>query len=949
MIQKEIALENCIRIEGAREHNLKNITLEIPRDLLVVITGLSGSGKSSLAFDTIYAEGQRRYVESLSAYARQFLSLMEKPDVDKIEGLSPSIAIQQRKASHNPRSTVATTTEIYDYVRLLYARIGSPHCWVCGKPIERWTVQGIVDAILKMPPNHNVMLLAPMIRNRKGEHRSLFEKLQKEGFLRVRIDGKIKTMDEPIRLEKHKKHNIELVVDRLTVDEKYRGRLAESVETALSYSEGLLMALDNDTERIKLYSERMACPDCGTSLEELSPRMFSFNSPFGACQTCSGLGMQMRIDPELIIAKKEKTIIDGAIAPWGDTMSTWYSAQLKAVAKKYGIPLHIPWRDLSKEFTDLVLYGAPDEIEVEYQSSNGKSAGVWHKRYEGVIPNLERRYRQTDSAGVRAWIERFMAAEPCPDCEGSRLRPESRAVTVAGVKIQNIIKMSIEKALMFFTKLPKKLSKTQNKIAHQILKEILERLNFLYDVGVGYITLDRITHSLSGGEAQRIHLATQIGSRLVGVLYVLDEPTIGLHAKDTDRLTNTLEQLRDLGNTIIVVEHDRDTIERADFVIDLGPRAGVHGGKLIAMGTPKDIRKVKKSLTGQYLAGKLKIAIPKKRRKGNGKFLTIEGAAGHNLKKIKVDFPLGKFICVTGVSGSGKSTLINETLYPILARNYHRSHARPLLYKSIIGLQNLDKIIDIDQSPIGRTPRSNPATYTGVFTPVRELFASLPESRARGYKPGRFSFNVKGGRCELCQGGGMIKLEMHFLPDIYIRCESCKGKRYNRETLDIKFKGRTIAEVLDMTVDEALEFFENIPQIARKLSVLHDVGLGYIKLGQPATTISGGEAQRVKLSKELSHVSTGNTLYILDEPTVGLHAYDVKILLDVLDRLVERGNSIIVIEHNLDVIAHSDWVIDLGPEGGDKGGKIIAAGTPEDIANNKRTVTGKYLKKTLNI
>ncbi|RKZ28769.1 excinuclease ABC subunit UvrA [bacterium] len=940
-------MEKYITVEGAREHNLKNISVKIPRDKLVVITGLSGSGKSSLAFDTIYAEGQRRYVESLSAYARQFLSLMEKPDVERIEGLSPAVAIQQRKLSHNPRSTVATATEIYDYLRLLFARIGTPHCWICGKPIVRWTVQGITDEILSMPEGHRIIILSPIVRSRKGEHKSLFEKLQREGFLRVRVDGVIKTMDEQIRLDKNKKHDIELVVDRLVVDEKYRGRLAESIETALQYGDGLLVVLDYDTGEERFFSEKMACPDCGTSIQELSPRMFSFNSPYGACKECSGLGVQMRIDPELIVPDENLSLIEGAIVPWRDPIGGWYFAKLKALSKKYDIPLHKPWKSLTDEQKNIVLYGSPEELEMEYTSSDGHHQGVWRGVYEGVIPNLERRYRQTDSANMRAWIERFMISVPCSSCGGSRLRPESRAVTIAGKHIHEIVQMSVKNAHNFFSNLMEKLTPTHRIIAEQIVKEIRQRLRFLCDVGVGYLTLDRITHSLSGGEAQRIHLATQIGSGLVGVLYVLDEPTIGLHAKDTERLMNTLERLRDLGNTIIIVEHDRYIIRRADYIVDLGPGAGTFGGNVVAQGTVKDIEETPESYTGQYLTGKLRIKIPERRRAGNGKFLVLRGASGHNLKNIDVKFPLGKFICITGVSGSGKSTLINETLYPILARYYHRAHTKPLEYREIIGLQYLDKVIDIDQSPIGRTPRSNPSTYTGVFTPIRELFASLPESRARGYKPGRFSFNVKGGRCEACSGDGMIRLEMHFLPDVYIHCDVCKGKRYNRETLEIKFKGHSIADVLDMTVDEALTLFENIPPIVRKLQILHDVGLGYIRLGQPAPTLSGGEAQRVKLAKELTHIATGNTLYILDEPTVGLHAYDVKVLLSVLDKLVEKGNTIVVIEHNLDVIAHADWVIDLGPEGGEMGGKIVAEGTPEDIAKSKKSITGKFLKKLL--
>lgn len=940
-------MENYIVIEGAREHNLKNISIRIPRNKIVVITGLSGSGKSSLAFDTIYAEGQRRYVESLSAYARQFLSLMEKPDVERIDGLSPAVAIQQRKASHNPRSTVATTTEIYDYLRLLYARVGTPHCWKCGKPIVHWTVQGITDEILNMPENHRIVLLAPLVRGRKGEYKSLFQRLQKEGFLRIRVDGSIRTMDDPIHLDKNKKHDIELVVDRLTVDEKYRGRLAESVETALQYGNGLLTVLDYDSEEEHFFSESMACPDCGTSIAELSPRMFSFNSPYGACPDCSGLGVQMTVEPELVVPDPKLSLLEGAISPWRDPIGGWYFAKLKALSKKYGIPLHKPWKELSDEHKRIVLYGTDDELEMEYISADGRHEGVWRGTYEGVIPNLQRRYRQTDSTDMRAWIEKYMIAQPCPSCKGSRLKPQSRSVTVAGIGIQDITKLSIANALEFIKNVMKSLTPMQRKIAEQIVKEIKQRLQFLCDVGVGYLTLDRVTHTLSGGEAQRIHLATQIGSRLVGVLYILDEPTIGLHARDTHRLISTLKRLRELGNTVIIVEHDRDTILSADYIVDLGPGAGVHGGNVVVSGTAEKVKKELRSYTGQYLSGKLRIPIPQKRREGNGRNLILLGASGHNLKKINVVFPLGKFICITGVSGSGKSTLVNETLYPILARHYHRAHLKPLPFIEIKGLQYLDKIIDIDQSPIGRTPRSNPATYTGVFTPIRDLFASLPESRARGYKLGRFSFNVKGGRCEACHGDGMIKLEMHFLPDIYIHCEECKGKRYNRETLEIKFKGRNISDVLSMTVEEALTFFENIPPIARKLRILHDVGLGYIQLGQPAPTLSGGEAQRIKLAKELSHISTGNTIYILDEPTVGLHAYDVKMLLDVLDKLVDKGNTVVVIEHNMDVIAHSDWIIDLGPEGGDEGGRIVATGTPEEVAKKRNSITGKYLRKVL--
>jgi excinuclease ABC subunit A len=939
-----MAEKDKIIIRGAREHNLKNIDLEIPRDKLVVITGLSGSGKSSLAFDTIYAEGQRRYVESLSAYARQFLGLMEKPDVDYIEGLSPAISIEQKSVSKNPRSTVGTVTEIYDYLRLLFARIGIPYCYRCGKQLQKQTVQQIVDAVLSFPEGTRVQILAPVVRGRKGEYREIFEEARRDGFVRVRVDGEVLELDREIRLDKNRKHNIEIVVDRLVVSEKAARRLADSVETALHLASGLVIvdALDRGE---MLFSEHYACVDCGISYEEIEPRMFSFNSPYGACRECNGLGERMVIDPELVVPNPDLSLRQGALAPWGAVRDGWYATLIQGVAERYGIDLDVPWRELPEAARRILLYGTDEPIQFRYASRDGTSSGTFRQRFEGVIPNLERRYRQTESEAIREWIEGFMRSVPCPACEGARLRPEALAIKIAGHSIYDVTRKSVRQALQFFEEL--QLGERERIIAHQILKEIKERLQFLINVGVDYLTLDRAAATLSGGESQRIRLATQIGSQLVGVLYILDEPSIGLHQRDNHRLINTLCQLRNLGNTVIVVEHDRETIERADYVIDLGPGAGEHGGYVVATGSPSEIAANPRSLTGQYIAGVRSIPVPKRRRAGNGQFLVLRGARGNNLKNIDVKIPLGCFVCVTGVSGSGKSTLIDETLYPILAKALYHAKEQPLPYEAIEGIEHIDKVINIDQSPIGRTPRSNPATYTGLFTYIRDLYSKLPEARMRGYKPGRFSFNVKGGRCEACQGDGIIKIEMHFLPDVYVTCEVCKGKRYNRETLEIKYKGKSIADVLEMTVSQALEFFENIPPIRRKLQTLHDVGLGYIRLGQQATTLSGGEAQRVKLAAELSKVSTGRTLYILDEPTTGLHFEDIRMLLDVLNRLVDRGNTVIVIEHHMDVIKTADYIIDLGPEGGEEGGYVVAVGTPEEVARNPNSYTGMFLRREL--
>ncbi|MFC1537835.1 excinuclease ABC subunit UvrA [Candidatus Latescibacterota bacterium] len=936
--------KNRIFVKGAREHNLKNINVEIPRNSFTVITGLSGSGKSSLAFDTIYAEGQRRYVESLSAYARQFLGLMEKPDVDYIEGLSPAISIEQRAGSANPRSTVGTITEIYDYLRLLYARLGTPHCPSCGKVISQQTPQEIVDSVLAMPEGTRIQILAPLIRGRKGEYRELMRRVQSDGYVRIRIDGEIRNLEEDISLDKNVKHTIEVVVDRLVVSDKIRTRMTDSVETALKLAEGLVIVNISKDEN-RLFSEHFACHDCGISLEEIEPRLFSFNSPYGACPECSGLGTKLQLDKERVVPDPSKSILEGAIKPWGVPRGHWYYMQILSVADHYNVDITVPFNKLPKKFQNIVLYGSGGtHIKFNYKSSNGRAKGEYHGPFEGVIPNLERRFKQTDSQQVRTWIESFMHSLPCAECRGARLKKEALAVKFRGMNISEITQMSIGASAKYLDSL--KLTEREEMIAAQILKEIRQRLGFMNNVGLDYLTINRTSGTLAGGEAQRIRLATQIGSQLVGVLYILDEPSIGLHQKDNMRLIKTLMELRDLGNTILVVEHDRDTMLNADYIIDLGPGAGLHGGKVVAHGTPKKILG-SSSLTGKFLSGKKRINVPIERRTGNGKSIKIIEAKGNNLKSISVDIPLGKFICVTGVSGSGKSTLINMTLYPALAKTLMRANADPLEYKKLTGLGYVDKVINIDQSPIGRTPRSNPATYTGLFSPLRDLFSKHPESRARGYKPGRFSFNVKGGRCERCHGAGIIKIEMHFLPDVYVPCEECSGKRYNRETLDIKFKGFTISDVLDLTCEEALEIFENIPILKRKLTTLKDVGLGYIHLGQQATTLSGGEAQRIKLSSELSRVSTGKTIYILDEPTTGLHFADVSMLLDVLGRLVDNGNTVLVIEHNMDVIKSADYIIDLGPDGGDRGGQIIATGTPEEIAKNKKSYTGQFLKKEI--
>ena len=933
-----------IIVKGARQHNLKDINVEIPRDKLVVITGLSGSGKSSLAFDTIYAEGQRRYVESLSSYARQFLGLMEKPDMDGIEGLSPAISIEQKATARNPRSTVGTVTEIHDYLRLLYAHIGLPHCWKCRKPIQKQTVQQIVDTVSKFKSGTKMHILAPIIRGRKGKHRGVFDEIRKEGFLRVRVDGDVMSVDDKIILNKNKKHTIEVVVDRLIIKKAMHERLTESIELALKIGSGLILVNELPNKE-HLFSEHFACPDCEVSMEEMVPRMFSFNSPYGACPKCDGLGSHMEVDPNLIVPDKSKSLIQGAIASLGEQpRGNWYGSILKSLSRHYEFNFTTRWIKLDTNVRQILLYGTGDKkFKMDYSSErwSGTYAGGW----EGAIPNLMRRYTQTKSSGIREWIEQFMSMRPCFDCKGARLRKETLGVIINEKNIGHVSSMSIRDLNIFFQNI--NLTKMEHAIADQILKEICQRLSFLVNVGLSYLTLDRSATTLSGGESQRIRLATQIGSQLMGVLYILDEPSIGLHPRDNNRLLNTLKSLRDIGNSILVVEHDKETIEAADYVIDLGPGAGKHGGEITFAGTPKELLKSNKSLTGKYLSGKKEIRIPKVRRNGSSNQLSIKGATGNNLKSIDVDFPLGRFIAVTGVSGSGKSSLVNETLFPALAKELNRARAYPLEFDSITGAQFLDKVVDIDQRPIGRTPRSNPATYTGVFTFIRDMFAKLPESKIRGYKPGRFSFNVKGGRCESCQGDGIIKIEMNFLPDVYVTCEVCAGKRYNRETLEVKYRGKSIAEVLGMPVSEALEFFKNIPSIHKKLHTLNDVGLGYINLGQQATTLSGGEAQRVKLATELSKVSAARTLYILDEPTTGLHFEDIKMLLHVLQRLVERGNTVLVIEHNLDVIKTADWIIDLGPEGGNDGGTVMATGTPEEIASVKTSYTGSFLKQIL--
>ena len=938
--------KNTIYVKGAREHNLKNVDVEIPRDQFVVITGLSGSGKSSLAFDTIYAEGQRRYVESLNAYARQFLGLMEKPDVDYIDGLSPAISIEQKSTSRNPRSTVGTVTEIYDYFRLLFARIGTPHCPSCGRLVEKQTVQQIVDRVAGWPEGTKILVLAPVVRGRKGEYKELFNQYRKEGFVRVRVDGETFVLEDEIPLDKNKKHSIELVVDRLVVEAGMQKRLTDSVELALKQASGLLYVHRMDTREDVLFSEHFACAHCNLSFEEPAPRSFSFNSPFGACPACDGLGVLTEIDPKLIVPDENLSINEGAIVVLNHRREGWLYDMVASLAVQFEFDLNTPWKQLPKDIRHIILYGLGDKkFNFRYRRNN--TYLEWESTYEGIIPNLQRRYKQTSSNHVRRWIEGFMNTVECAECHGARLKPESLAVTIRDLSIAQLSALSIKEAVRFFETL--ELTRQQETIARQILKEVRQRLSFLNNVGLDYLSLDRAAGTLSGGEAQRIRLATQIGSQLVGVLYILDEPSIGLHQRDNTRLIGTLQQLRDLGNTVLVVEHDKETIELADHVIDLGPRAGVHGGEIVAQGTPKQIAKNSNSLTGLYLSGKKSIPVPSKRRKGNGKTLKIVGARGHNLKNVTVSFPLGTMICVTGVSGSGKSSLINETLYAALARHFYASRKKPLPFRALKGLEHLDKVIDLDQSPIGRTPRSNPATYTGLFTPIRDLFTQLPESKIRGYKPGRFSFNVKGGRCEACEGDGVKKIEMHFLPDVYVQCEVCKGRRYNRETLQIKYKGKSIADILDMTVNQALEFMANIPVVKRRLQTLSDVGLGYIHLGQAATTLSGGEAQRVKLATELSKMGTGNTMYILDEPTTGLHFEDIRMLLSVLNRLVEKGNTVVVIEHNLDVIKTADWIIDIGPEGGERGGKIIARGTPEQIAGKKESYTGLYLKRELEL
>lgn len=937
-----------ITVQGARTHNLKNINLEMPRDSLIVITGLSGSGKSSLAFDTLYAEGQRRYVESLSAYARQFLSIMEKPDVDHIEGLSPAISIEQKSTSHNPRSTVGTITEIYDYLRLLFARTGIPRCPTHHLPLEAQTVSQMVDQVLALPKGSKLMLLAPVVRARKGEHLHVFNELRSNGFIRARINGIVTDLDTPPTLDKKKKHTIEVVVDRFKVRPDLQLRLAESFETALELTDGLatISYMDDDLQDDIIFSSRFACPECGYSLNELEPRLFSFNNPAGACTTCDGLGVKQFFDQNRIVQNPELTLAEGAIRGW-DRRSIYYFHLLKSLAAHYGFSIDTPFDDLSAEQQEVILHGSGSEvINFSYVNDRGDVYKKQHS-FEGIIPNFERRFRDTDSLSVREELAKYLSTQPCPSCKGTRLRKEARNVFIQDESLPELVTLPVEKALTYFQTL--NLPGRRGQIAKKVLKEICDRLSFLVNVGLNYLTLDRSADTLSGGEAQRIRLASQIGAGLVGVMYILDEPSIGLHQRDNERLLNTLTRLRDLGNTVIVVEHDEDAIRCADHVIDIGPGAGVHGGVIVAQGTPADVMKAPKSLTGQYLCGKRKIAVPKQRTPVDAKrMLKLSGCTGNNLKKVTLEIPVGLMTCITGVSGSGKSTLINGTLYPLAATALNKAttlSAAP--YKKLTGISHFDKCIDIDQSPIGRTPRSNPATYTGIFTAIRELFAGTQEARSRGYKPGRFSFNVRGGRCEACQGDGVIKVEMHFLPDIYVSCDVCKGKRYNRETLEVKYKGKSIHEVLDMTVEEALQYFDPIPAVKRKLQTLMDVGLSYIHLGQNATTLSGGEAQRVKLAKELSKRDTGKTLYILDEPTTGLHFHDIEQLLSVLHRLRDHGNSVVVIEHNLDVIKTADWIVDLGPEGGDGGGQIIATGTPEAVATIVESHTGRFLKPVL--
>ena len=940
-------MQDKIVVKGARANNLKNIDVTIPRDKLVVLTGLSGSGKSSLAFDTIYAEGQRRYVESLSSYARMFLGQMDKPDVDYIDGLSPAISIDQKTTSKNPRSTVGTVTEIYDYLRLLWARAGTPHCPQCGKEIRQQTVDQIIDQVLALPEGTRIQIMAPVVRGKKGEYAKTFDEARRSGYVRVRVDGSLYELDEELKLDKNKKHNIEIVVDRLIVRDDVRSRLTDSVETASSLAGGLVLVNLVREERDLLFSQNYACEDCGVSIEELAPRMFSFNNPFGACPVCTGLGSRRTVDPALIVPDPEKSILDGAIqaSGWnnirGDGISRMY---FDALSKKYRFSLTVPFKDLPETVKKIIFYGTGEEkLDLHYDQPRGK--GVLHQAFEGVCNNIERRYLETQSDSVKRELEEFMTEQPCPACQGRRLRKEALAVTVGGLSIFEFTQLSVTDELKWVNEL--KLTDQQLLIADRILKEIRNRLGFLQSVGLGYLTLSRSAGTLSGGESQRIRLATQIGSSLMGVLYILDEPSIGLHQRDNDKLLDTLRHLRDLGNTLLVVEHDEDTMRAADYLIDVGPGAGVHGGRIVAAGTPEEVMANPNSLTGQYLSGKRKIAVPAERRKGNGNFLRVIGASENNLKNVDAAIPLGTFTCVTGVSGSGKSSLVNEILFKRLGAELMRMKTRPGKCERIEGLEFLDKVVNIDQSPIGRTPRSNPATYTGLFNDIRDLFASTQEAKSRGYGPGRFSFNVRGGRCEACSGDGLIKIEMHFLPDIYVPCEVCKGARYNRETLEVRYKGKNIAQVLDMTVEEAAEFFSALPKLKNKLQTLCDVGLGYVKLGQSSTELSGGEAQRVKLATELSKIATGRTIYILDEPTTGLHSEDVRRLLEVLQRLVEGGNTVLVIEHNLDVIKCADYLIDLGPEGGDGGGTIVAEGTPEEIAACPASYTGQYLKKLL--
>jgi excinuclease ABC subunit A len=967
-----------IEIRGARQHNLKNIDLDIPRDRLVVITGLSGSGKSSLAFDTIYAEGQRRYVESLSSYARQFLGQMDKPDVEYISGLSPAISIDQKGASHNPRSTVGTVTEIYDYLRLLYARVGRPHCPKCHRPIQQQTSEQIIDAVLDMPEGARIMVLAPLVEGRKGEFQQAFEDVRKAGFVRVRVDGAVRDLSEKIELAKNKKHSIAVVVDRLVVAHaaEDKSRIADSIEQSLKLGSGQVIISQPASDggwSDTLYSELFACPFDGTSLAALEPRSFSFNTPHGACPTCTGLGTRLEVDPDLVLANKDLSLAQGAISAWGKAGwngNSYYKSLLESVARYYGFSMNTPIRDLTPEHIEKILYGSGQErITLRYESKSGR-AREYRAHYEGVIPNIERRFQETDSEFIREDLQRYMAPRPCPTCKGARLKPEALAVTIAGRNVQEVVSYSVLHAREFFTALEERvpfddrrngqvkndpyaaernltLTDREFTIGRQILKEIRERLRFLVDVGLDYLTLSRTAATLSGGEAQRIRLATQIGSGLTGVLYILDEPSIGLHQRDNKRLIRTLERLRDLGNTLIVVEHDEETMRSADYIVDMGPGAGEHGGRIVAQGPIERIMAASDSATGQFLVGARAVPVPRQRRQGSGKWVRIVGARENNLKNITVEIPLGRLVCVTGVSGSGKSSLISNTLFPALSQRLFKSREAAGVHDRIDGLDELDKVIEIDQSPIGRTPRSNPATYVGLFTPIRDLFAQVPEARVRGYQPGRFSFNVKGGRCEACEGDGILKIEMQFLPDVYVPCEVCHGKRYNRETLEIKYKGHSIADVLEMTADEALAVFENIPSIAVKLRMLCEVGLGYIRLGQPATTLSGGEAQRVKLSSELSRRATGRTVYILDEPTTGLHFADVEHLLGVLGRLVDTGNTVVVIEHNLDVIKTADWIIDLGPEGGDAGGEVIAVGTPEQVAASHASYTGQHLQPLL--